>query len=74
MTPDEESVKDQCPQEDVEWVAVIWTHRFICTRNRRKITQASWPGEVFTWAHVCRDRAMSDRESVRMKIVEEGEN
>ena len=31
-------------QEDVEWGAAISTHRFICTRNRHKITQAKMAG------------------------------
>ena len=61
-------------QEDVEWGAEISTHRFICTRNRHKITQASWPGGALDFATICRGRAWSDRKYVRIKIVEEGEN
>ena len=34
-------LQDLTFQEDVEWDSVIWTRRFICTRNRHKITQAA---------------------------------
>ena len=66
--------KLQSSQEDVEWGTEISTHRFICTRNRHKITQASWGRGALDFATVCRGCAMSDRKCVRMKIVEEGEN
>ena len=59
-------------QEDVEWVAEISSHRFICTKNRHTITYASWPGGDLSRGGACWGRATSDRKSARLKSVEEG--
>ena len=78
-------VTDLRGQEDVEWGTEISTHRFICTRNRHKITQASWgggsarfrsglPGPCVVRSNMCKDENCRGGRELTLNVITFFEN